>query len=234
MTIHKISYSKKDPKRANVINYSCNFNCPWCLYKIKTKPEKNCYLKVNEIKNILNKMEIDGVNFLGGEITTYPHLEELTYFTHEILGFYTKIGHTNGYISPPDFIDEIVMSIKSFSDEIHKKHTGKSNNSILKNFKNIHEKGIYIKASTVYIPDLVDAKEIEKIAKFIGDIDPKIKFHITGYIKVPDTPWRSPTYDEMINAKKVAEDYLDNVDFSFYSSSNDYDNKFSKHLAKNF
>ncbi|MDR2830723.1 MAG: radical SAM protein [Methanobrevibacter sp.] len=230
MTIHKIDYSKKDPKRANVINYSCNFNCKWCLYKIKTKPKSN-YMEVNEIKHILNTMEINGVNFLGGEITTHPDLEELTYFTHEVLGVHTKIGHTNGYISPPKYIDEIVMSIKMFSDELHRKYTGKSNKPILKNFKNTHDKGIRIKASTLYIPDLVDSEEIEKIAKFIGDIDPEIRLHITGYIKIPGTPWRIPTYDEMINAKKLAENYLKNVDFSLYCSTNDYENKFSKNIV---
>lgn len=176
-------------------------------------------------------MEINGVNFLGGEITTYPDLEELTYFTHEVLGVHTKIGHTNGYISPPNYIDEIGMSIKMFSDDLHEKYTGKSNKPILKNFKNIHAKGIQIKASTLYIPDLVDSEEIEKIAKFIGEIDPKIKLHITGYIKIPGTPWRTPTYDEMINAKEVAENYAENVDFSLYTSANDYENKFSKNIG---
>ncbi|GAA5819687.1 MAG: radical SAM protein [Methanobrevibacter sp. CfCl-M3] len=231
MTIHRITYSK-EPKRANIINYGCNFNCPWCLYRIKTKPEKCDYLTLDEIKDKLNKMNIEGANFLGGEITTCSHLEELTYFTHENLGLYTKIGHTNGYISPPDYIDEIGMSIKCFSNELHKKHTGKSNKPILKNFKNIHDKGVYIKASTVYIPNLVDNEEIKEIAKFIGNIDPKIKFHITGYIKIPGTPWRSPTYDEVLNAKKIAEEYLDNVNFSWYSSSNEYNTKFSKTLGR--
>jgi pyruvate formate lyase activating enzyme len=233
MTIHKITYSKENPKKVNVINYSCNFNCPWCLYRAKPKPEKLKFLKVNEIKDILAKIDIEGVNFLGGEITTYPHLEELTYFTHEELGIYTKVGHTNGYISPPDYIDEIGMSIKCFSNELHKKHTGKSNKPILDNFKETYEKGVYIKASTVYIPGLVDNEEIEKIVKFISDIDSKIDFHITGYIKVPGTPWRSPSYDEMINSKIIAEKYLDNVNFSLYSSTKNYEIKFSQKIHSN-
>lgn len=221
MAIYKISYSKKY-KRANVHNFGCNFNCPWCSYKLHGKQCFSKSLRVNEIKNVLKKLDIDKVHFVGGELTTYPHLAELCDFTRNELDIYSKIGHSNGYNLPPDSVDAISVSIKSLSEDFYLKYTGKSNTPVLKNFKTAYQKGAYVDASSVLIPGLVESAEIEKISRFIASVDPEISYHITGYIPVPGNTWRSPTLNEMENAKIAAEKHLKHVSVSWFPSAADY------------
>jgi len=221
MAIHKITYSEEF-KRVNLHNYGCNFNCNWCLYKLegRSKPEK--FLKLDEIKKVLCELDIERAHFVGGEITTYPQLSTLTDFTRNELGVYTKIGHSNGFKLPPASIDAISVSIKSFSEDVYQRFTGQSNKPVLENFKTIYERGVDVDASSVYIPGLVEADEISSIAEFIAKLDPEITYHITGYVPVPGVSWRSPTYDEILKGKSAAEEYLENVNLSWFPSPDEY------------
>jgi pyruvate formate lyase activating enzyme len=221
MAIYRISYSEEF-KRANLHNYGCNFNCTWCSYKLDNHNKPNKYLGLNEIKEALSKLDVERIHFIGGESTTNPLLTEIVNFVKNDLGIYTKIGHSNGYNLPPDSIDAISVSIKSLSEDFYLKYTGKSNKPVLKNFKKTYKKGINIDASSVLIPELVEYDEIIQIAEFIANIDKEIPYHITGYIPVPGASWRSPTYKEIIEAKKSAEAYLYNVKVSWYHSLDDY------------
>jgi len=221
MAVYKISYSKKF-KRANIHNYGCNFNCAWCSYKLHDRRKPNKFLKVSKIKKVLSGLDIDRVHFVGGELTTYPLLSEISDFTKNELGVYTKIGHSNGFNLPPDSIDAISMSIKSLSEDFYLKYTGKSNAPVLKNFETAYEMGIKVDASSVFIPRLVEHREIEMIARFFASLDAKIPYHITGYIPVPGASWRYPTLNEIEKAKMVAEQYLETVTTSWFSSSDEY------------
>jgi hypothetical protein len=60
---------------------------------------------------------LERAHFVGGEITTYPLLREITDFTRNELGIYIKIGHSNGFNSSPESIDAISVSIKSLSEK---------------------------------------------------------------------------------------------------------------------
>lgn len=221
MAIHKITYSEEF-KRANLHNYGCNLNCSWCLYKLEGKPRPEKFLKLDEIKKVLCELDIKRAHFVGGEITTCSQLSEITNFTKNELGIYTKIGHSNGFYLPPESIDAMSMSIKSLSEDFYRRYTGKSNKTVLKNFKTIYKRGIELDASSVYIPGLVESDELSQIAEFISKIDPGIKYHITGYIPVPGVSWRSPTYTEIIQGKNAAEEYLENVNLSWFPSSDEY------------
>ena len=221
MAIYKISYSKKY-KRANIHNHGCNFNCPWCSYKLQHSPKPCKFLTLNEIKEVLSELDIDRVHLVGGELTTYPRLSEICDFIRNELDVYTKIGHSNGYNLPPDTVDAMSISIKSLSNDFYLRYTGKSNVPVLKNFKTAYDRGVHIDASSVFIPGLVESVEIEEIAQFIAAVNPEIHYHITGYIPVPGVSWRSPHPDEIENAKMVAEQYLKNVNTSWFSSAHDY------------
>ncbi len=221
MAIYKISYSEKY-KRANLHNYGCNFNCPWCSYKLQEKRKPRQFLKVQEIKKILSKLDIDRIHIVGGEPTTYPLISEICDFAKNELNIHIKIGHSNGYNIPPESVDAMLVSIKSLSKDFYLKYTGKSNEPVLENFETSFKKGIKMNASTVFIPGLIENAEIEEISKFIAQIDHKIPYHITGYIPVPEAQWRSPTHDEVEKAKLVAEQHLENVTISWFSSVDDY------------
>ena len=221
MAIYKITYSER-LKRANLHNHGCNFNCTWCSYKLNGNSKPKKFLSIAEIKKALSVLDIDRVHFVGGEPTTYPQLSEISDFAKNELGIYTKIGHSNGSNAPPDSIDAMSVSIKSFSEDIHLKYTGRSNAPVLRNFANAYKRGVKVDASSVFIPGLVEHHEIENIARFIAEIDPKIQYHITGYVPVPGAPWPSPSRDGIVRAKEVAEQYLETVTTSWFRSVDDY------------
>jgi len=141
-------------------------------------------------------------------------LPELARFAHNELGAYTKIGHSNGSIMPPRYIDAISISINAYTDAIHIDYTGVSNVEVLKNFVRIYEAGIELDASSVFIPEYIDCEEIEKIADFIANVDPKIPYHIIGYVPVPGSPWRGATREGVERAAQTARKHLSTVTFS--------------------
>ena len=221
---YKVTYNKRF-RRANVYNNRCNFRCKICSYKLMKLCDSG--LKIEEIKNVLEgltrKSLIERVHFLGGEPTINPQLPELIEFSKE-LGLYTYLGHTNG--SNIVDVDGANISIKAYTESIHIECTGVSNRQVLKNFVKAYNKGIKIKANSIFIPGCVDYEEIKEIAKFIADIDTNIPYHIVGYIPVPSAPWRKPTYEEVKKAAGIAKEYLKNVTFScpdenFLHSKND-------------
>jgi len=211
-------------KRANIHTIGCNFKCKGCSYKLIKKESRGKILSAEEVKSALKTLDIKRVHFVGGEPTICEDIASIAKFCHEEINVRTKIGHSTGINMPPENIDEMHITIKAFSDDIHREYTGVSNSKVLSNFKKIYDQGIFLSASTVFIPELVDIEEIEKIAKFIAGVDPAIPFHITGYIPVPGTPWRSPYQSEMIKAKQIAGRYLEKVTTSRFQSIDDYNN----------
>jgi pyruvate formate lyase activating enzyme len=115
---------------------------------------------------------------------------------------------------PPKDIDAVSVSIKAYTDAIHIDYTGVSNVNVLKNFVKMYDLGIKMDASSVFIPEYIDYGEIEKIAKFIAEVDPEIPYHLIGYVPVPDAPWREPTRQEIEHAARIAKKYLSKVTFS--------------------
>lgn len=211
-------------KRANVHTSGCNFKCKGCSYKLNEErlQKITTILTLEQVKSALSSLEVKRVHFVGGEPTLCQELGRIAEFCHEELGVRTKIGHSTGWNMPPNDIDEMNITIKAYSNDIHKEYTGVSNERVLTNFKKIYDKRIVLSASTVFIPGLIDLEEIENISRFIADVDPLIPFHITGYIPLQGTPWRAPSRKEMENAKQIASRHLEKVTFSHYQSAEDY------------
>lgn len=215
--IYKVTYTPRF-KRANVYNWGCNFRCRGCSYKLGSPYEPGMpFLAPKRVKEALERLDIERVHFLGGEPTTNPDLPELARFAKKQLGAYTKIGHSNGSIMPPKDIDAISISIKAYTDEIHVDYTGASNADVLANFERVYGLGVEVDASSVLIPGYIDHDEIERIARFIASVDPKIPYHIVGYVPVPGAPWRAPRREEVERSAKAAGRYLSSVTFSSLS-----------------
>lgn len=120
---------------------------------------------------------------------------------------------TNGHELTEELLehmDKICVSIKAYSDELHRKFTGRSNKNVLKNFEKIHDSGVSLSSESIYIPSLIEAEEIKKIARFISSIDQEIPYHIDAYIPVNNL-WRAPKPREIKNAVRGARRYLMNV-----------------------
>lgn len=212
----KVTYSPK-LRSISIYNSECNFTCKGCPYLTGLFKIEGCPLKIEEIKATLLKLKPKTVFFCGREPTVNPDLPELIDFAKNLKA-HVRIT-TNGSNPIPEGVDAASVSIKAYTDSIHVDYTGKSNHSILKNFVEAYERGVKLKASSVFIPNYIDVDEIEKVACFIASIDHSIPYHIIGFIPFGNVPWRAPKLSEMLRAVKVAKKYLKNVTWSLPNST---------------
>lgn len=204
--------------------WGCNFYCKGCLRRVEPldchfsetkspKPFSPTFLTLDEITNVLKRVKPKIVVFEGWEPTFDQNLSEITKKLHHELGTWNYLL-TNGYFLPEfEGIDEVKVSIKAISLEIHQEYTGKSNKRVLENFQKLYQSKIKLSAETVLIPGFMDKEEVGKIAKFIASIDKEIPLRIDAYWPISSKRWRAPTAKEMKEAVEEAKSYLINVSF---------------------
>ena len=223
MSFYRITQNKKYDF-ATLHNWGCTFRCPFCSYKLRggesgfayPKPER--FLSVTEQKNALLQAKPGKVYFMGGEPTVAKELREMVEFSKKELGAYTKLGHTNGSDLKIPFLDAANIGFKAWSDELHRRLTGRPKSLIFDNFSCAFDAGMELSASMIYIPGLVDLDEMEHVLKYLAALDKNIPFHIMGYIPVPGLDYRRPTSEEMEDAKKLCLSYLSKVGVSHLTS----------------
>jgi pyruvate-formate lyase-activating enzyme len=148
---------------------------------------------------------------MGTEAALDPELPRLTKELHEKWGAY-NILLTNGIVMPDlADIDQVIFSIKAFSEDIYRKYTGRNNKPALKHFADIAKMGKNLHAEVVHIPELIEADEIEKVAKFVASVNPEIPFRIDAYFPVPECPWRAASNAEVEYAAELAKKHMKNV-----------------------
>lgn len=210
--------------------WGCNLNCRACLLKkelydchleetkgdifnpAKKSPQApQRFLELEEVMRILGKLEVKQVVLMGGEPTTDRQLSQLVRALHEDFGSHNVLL-TNGFIfADLKHIDEVVFSLKAYTDELHRHYTGKANKKALENFAKYHQSGVKLRAESIFIPDYIDCAEIDKISMFISRIDKSIPYRIDAYIPTGDNPWRRPIPEEMEKAVSTARQHLDSV-----------------------
>ena len=216
---HIVYYT--DDKSTSIFFWGCNFSCTGCIRKLDVldyhlkdtdkKSKKVVFLDSQEVIERVKKLEPKRVVFRGWEPALDPELPKLAESFHEELKTWNLLT-TNGFTIPSlNDMDEIEISIKAYSDEIHRDYTGKSNKRVLDNFINVYGMDVKLRAETILIPNYIDHQEIGKIARFISKVDPAIPFRIDGYVPIPGTPWRSPTQEEMDRAVDATRKYLEDV-----------------------
>jgi len=177
----------------------------------KGPPAPECFLDLKEVMRILGELEVRQVTLMGAEPTTDPALPSLAEALHKELGSH-NILLTNGFIlADLNHIDEVVFSIKAYTDRLHRHYTGKSNRKALENFTRYYQSGVELRAESIFIPGYIDYLEIERISRFIGQVDGSIPYRIDAYIPIGDNPWRRPTPEEMWKATDIARKHLANV-----------------------
>jgi len=225
------------PRRKVKVNLSgCNFDCKGCF--ALAKQEVGRTFSVEGLLNLLIKScrqiyggLVDDVQMTGGEPT-----KDSDYLLRLIQGLrglgVSKIGiSTNGYMLDKDLVDQlrslsvdyIKLDLKAYTDEIHKWYTGKSNANILRAVRLLHEFGLNFYVRTIFIPDIVDAPEIEKIARFLSHVDKNIPYRLYQFAPEQLNVYisRSPTPTEMLEAFDIAKKYLNNVEFFTYKTAYD-------------
>ncbi|MFN3527912.1 MAG: radical SAM protein [Candidatus Altarchaeaceae archaeon] len=216
----------------------CNFNCKACFASAKEGIGRD--LSVDELINLIIKASkkiygkiVDRVDLTGGEpLLNKEYLLDLMKKLREISIKDFELS-TNGFLLDEKLLEElsaldinllIKIDLKAYTDEIHKEYTGKSNKNVLnaikltsKYAKNLHKRGIFI-VRTVFMPDIFGYDEIEKISKFLSEVDKNVCYRLQQFSPVysKEKISRRPTFDEMLEAYNVARKYLENVIVSTY------------------
>lgn len=197
----------------------CNFKCRGCFSPARVAQGKN--MSVNQLVELVKRASLNYYQKLpqeiiitGGEPTlNRDYLVELV----SKLDFSEVVLETNGYLLDEEYLDdliaaglsEVMLDLKAYDKLLHKWYTGFSNDRILKNVGLIHKK-IPLVIITVYIPGLIEKREIEKISRFISQIDPQIEYRINYFKPVKDLSRKTRNL-EIEDAYSSARKYLKNV-----------------------
>jgi len=234
--IYNITYYTND-NSVYILFKGCNFHCKGCYikdsvvdYHLPDDVKRRLRMARNfnpltlgqfkdVFEDILKKFDVKEA-VLGGEEPTLDTellnvIDVLTQF-----GIRTLLT-TNGSNLNEKIIEKLEevglssvrVSIKAYDENIHKVYTGQTNKQVLNNFKLLANSQIKLSAESILILGLVEYGEIERIAKFIANIDPAIPYRIDGFMPFHKAPWRSPFPEEVIMAAEIAKRYLKNVEY---------------------
>lgn len=229
MNIYHITYAPL-VKTIHLHFWGCNLSCRACLLlkeiydchleetrkgifskERETAETPQRFLDLEEVMATLERLDVSQVVFMGAEPAIDPKLPQLAEALHQKFKSY-NILLTNGFRLPSlEAIDEVVFSLKAYTNNLHRHYTGKSNKQALENFVSLYQSGIKLRAESVLIPEYIDYPEIENIAKFIASVDKSIPYRIDAYIPIGANPWRRPTLQEMERSVSTAQKYLLNV-----------------------
>ena len=223
MSFYRITHNEKYDF-ATLHNWGCTFHCPFCSYKLRggksgfayPKPER--FLSVEEQKETLARIKPGKVYFMGGEPTVAKEISEMIRYAKCELNAYTKLGHTNGSNLDIPFLDAANIGFKAWNDDLHLRLTGKPKSLIFDNFSRAFDSGMELSASMIFIPGLIGLDEMEQVVKYVASLNPKIYFHVMGYIPVPGLDYKRPTRQEMDEALALCKTYLSNVGSSHLTS----------------
>ena len=159
------------------VRYNCA-KCVHCDSCIKACPHDSSPKTVDMTpEQVWRKVEkqipfIRGITVSGGECTLYPEFLTELFILAQAHGLSTLID-SNGTLDfehYPDLLavtDGVMLDIKAFDCEEHKRVTGWSNQVVLKNARFLASKGKLFEVRTVVSPGLFDA---EQTTTQIGDM----------------------------------------------------------------
>lgn len=198
----------------------CNFRCRGCYWKqIYGKIDYRAmkFLNLFQVMEILKPVNPKRVSILSGDPKPNEEFKILPKVLHDEFGCEVRLL-TNGYILPDtEGLEHVSISIKAYTDSIHREYTSKSNRRSLDNIRQLHRNGISLSLSSVFIPNYIDLDEIERIASFIASVDENIPYRVIGYCRVEEAPFREATSPEVERAADLAKRHLKNVEWAAHS-----------------
>ena len=162
---------------------------------------------------------IRGITVSGGECTLQRDFLAELFLLAKQQGLSTLIDSNGSYDFSQDaelmnVCDGVMLDVKAFDCDAHKKLTGMSNEQVLKNAVYLAEHGKLEEIRTVIVPDqLPNEDTVFQITKLLKPyLDKKqIRYKIIAYrqfgVRSPyDQIFRTPSSNEMMKYKKIAED----------------------------
>ncbi len=176
----------------------CNFDCLFCQnwhhrYR-RARPRT-----AEELAQAATLGQVACICFFGGDPT--PHADHALAAARRALELHTGplrvCWETNGAMSPRvlDQIIELAMAtggtvkfdLKAWSEPVHVALCGVSNQATLRNFRRLAEAAAerdeppLAAASTLLVPGYVDVQEVQRIAEFIAEINPRVPYSLLAF-----------------------------------------------------
>ncbi|PMP61422.1 MAG: radical SAM protein [Caldimicrobium thiodismutans] len=179
---------------------ACNLNCLYCQnWHFKYASLNRRYRTLEEFLEAITPV-VSCICYFGGDpspqapFAIKASFEALKKCKNRILRI---CWETNGHFNP-QLLDKVIelslisggiikFDLKALTPEIYYALTGGENSVVLDNFKRVAQ---YIKerpevplltASTLLVPGYVEEEEVERIAKFIAEINPEIPFRLLAF-----------------------------------------------------
>jgi pyruvate formate lyase activating enzyme len=183
---------------------ACSYDCLYCQnWRYRNLAVKHEPVMSAEALAAKVDKHVSCICYFGGDPSPQmPHSLEVSRIALEKAKAERRIlrvcWETNGYMNRKlaekatkyalDSGGNIKFDLKTWSEELNIALCGVSNKPTLTNFKMIGEKFYnkrpelpVLSASTLLIPGYIDVEEIEKIAKFISEIDPNIPYTLLAF-----------------------------------------------------
>ena len=191
--------------------------CDTCIKicKFNASP-KTILMTANEVFEKIKKNfdYIRGITISGGECTLYrSFILDLSKLIHnENKTIYLDSNGSYDFsldCELLDNIDGVMLDVKSFDEDFHKKLTGVSNEIVLKNLEYLSKNKKLIEVRTVIVENEVDYKKtIEYVSKILNDNNSLmtryriIKFRENG-VREEYKNLAAPSDEELQNLKKI-------------------------------
>ncbi|MEA2032760.1 MAG: radical SAM protein [Euryarchaeota archaeon] len=224
-----ITLSLTEPKARIWITLSgCNFKCKGCFSIARDTVGEP--MTVDGLINWVKKSSraYNGNTLLQDAVITggEPTLDK-DFLMDLVLNLKMRIEvkhitlSTNGYLLDRRYVmelkdiglDVVKLDIKAYNESIHQWYTSMSNRPVLKAARYLWESKLDFRVETVLMPEIVDVEEIERIASFLAQIDPEIKYKVIKFApgEAREKVARRPSDDEIKLAVDSASKYLRNV-----------------------
>ncbi len=157
------------------------------------------------------------VSFTGGDLYCQPdfYVRSFKLIKKEVPDIWIHI-ETNGYgLTPKNLealyeagLDSIWLDMKAYSRDTYYVLCGTTNEWVLKLPELIVDVDIVLEVVLLYIPGMVELKEIEGFAELLANVRKDIPVMLLAFF--PEYRLRNarePTYDEMVSAFKILKNY---------------------------
>ncbi len=220
-------------KNLAVFYGACSFNCLFCQnwqFKYLTKKLKP-KISAKDLARVATRKDVACICYFGGDpspqiihaIKTSEYALEMN--KNRILRICFETNGTMNTNILKKVIDlslksggTIKFDLKAFDEVLNIALTGVTNKQTLRNFEivaeyfNERKEVPLLVASTLLVPGYIDEIEVEKIAKFISDLNPDIPYRLLAFhpeFYMYDLPTTSRKLAE--RCYKIAKKYLKNV-----------------------
>lgn len=204
----------------SVGTFGCNLTCDFCQnHTISQGHVPTRFMSAKDLAQLACQGEDNiGIAFTYNEPTIwFEYIYDCASLIKEMDRDRSVVLITNGYINEGPLlkllplVDAMNIDLKAFNNDYYKRLCGGSLEPVKKTIE-LAAKACHIEITTLLVSGENDRlEEVEKIASFIGAIDPDIPLHLTRYF--PNYKLKNPPTDTafIVKARDLAGKYLNHV-----------------------